>query len=217
MLSDEAGIIPPSLNRLYKVFRTYNHRRLYDNKKIFPIPCGYCGQLQFQNAGKYEHAEEIHKPLSERNYDIIFSGQVAPNRRQALAKVETMKSDFNVLLNITNGFGRGFTIPEYYEKLNDSKISIVPNGAVIPESFRYFESFESGCITISSYPVHDINYRHWYYEKSSAIFIRNWNELSKELIRSLLDRKEELYEKNREYYNNSLSSLAVANYIKNNL
>lgn len=221
MLSDEAGIIPPFLNKLYKVFRTYNRKGLYDESKIYPIPCGYCAQVGMKSLpkpeSKYNYAEQEHKNIKDRQYDLFFSGQLGPNRGQMAQQLSKIKHNFNSYIQITGGFGQGFCTEDYFNILNDSKIAIVPNGAVIPESFRFFESFESGCIVVTSYPFENSNFNHWYYENCPAIKINNWNDLTVELIENLLDNQEELSNKSKEYYNKYLSSKAVANYIKNNL
>jgi len=221
MLSDEAGIIPPFLDKLHKVFRTYNHKRLYDEKKIFPIPCGYCAQLGMKSLpkpeSKYIYAEQEHKPIEERKYELFFSGQLGPNRSQMAQQLMMIKDNFKSYVQITGGFGQGFCTEEYFKVLNETKIAIVPNGAVVPESFRYFESFESGCIVISSYPFENPNFNHWYYQNSPAIKIKNWGDLTIEFINTLLEKEDELHKKSKEYYNNYLSSESVSNYIKNNL
>lgn len=218
LLSDEAGITPPFLDRLHFVFRTYNRLPLYDNKKIFPIPCGY----SFGHKDSF-YKEIKKKPLIDREYDIFYSAQSSGNRMSCVNNLNKIKKDFKSIVNITNGFAQGYKLEEYYSLMKNSKIAIVPNGVVIPESFRYFEAFESNCIVITTYPKNNIEYNHWYYKDSPAIFISNWNELNKKMVDDLLiTEKLKMYDiENRKYFDNNISPYGVSRYmleiIKNNI
>ena len=210
LLSDEQGIIPYFMEDLFLVFRTYNRRDLYDNVKIFPIPCGY-----YSKNDDVENSEV--KLLKDRKYDMFYSGQQAPNRISAIQNVNKIKDNFNSLINVTDGFAKGYTSDEYYNFLRDSKIAIVPNGAVVPESFRYFEAFRTNCVVITSYPTYSDQFNHWFYENSPAIFIRDWNELTIEMVENIL--KEENLNKydslNKEYFDRCISPKGVSNYMMN--
>ena len=98
--------------------------------------------------------------------------------------------------------------------MSNSKISIVPLGAVVPESFRYFESFENNCIVITTYPKNSI-YGNWFYENSPAIFLDNWSELNDNLIHNLLkiEKLNEFDILNLNYFNKNISTEGVSNYI----
>ena len=73
MLSDEAGIKPYFLNELHLVFRTYNRKDLYDNEKIFPIPCGYsCGYSYDHHDATYLTGESDKKLLIEKKQRYFF-------------------------------------------------------------------------------------------------------------------------------------------------
>lgn len=212
-LSDESGKIPNYFNKFYKIFRTYNRKGLYDNKKIFPIPCGYSSG---HRNGWYE-GEKDNKKLSEREIDIFYSGQDSPNRRTLNITLENLKNNYKTLFNVTNGFSSGYPINEYYSHLQNSKISLVPNGAVIPESFRFFESMESGCAVITSYPFKNPDFNHWYYDDCPAINIDNWSNLDKNIVNNILNNLDEYELKTKDYYNKKLSSKSVANYILENI
>jgi hypothetical protein len=212
--SDEAGITPPFLDKYEYVFRTYNRKSLCDFKKIFPIPCGYASEYDYAyNTSKYKKLSEL-KPLKDREYDIFYSAQ-SYNRAACIKAVNNIKDKYKSIINITHAFAQGFSLQEYYEKMSSSKISIVPKGAVVPESFRYFESFHCNNIVITTYPKKDVDYNLWYYEKSPAIFLNSWNELTVELIESLLneDTLNEFDLLNQKYYNKYISPKAVAKYI----
>jgi hypothetical protein len=214
LLSDERGIIPPFLDRLHLVFRTYNRKPLYDDKKIFAIPCGYslCNNLSY-NKSSFAKTEYI--PLSERKNDIFYSGQMTSEDRQKCGyKLNEISRDkYNCIINYTPRFADGYKLDDYYKLMSSSKISIVPKGAVIPESFRYFESFKCNCIVITTYPINDNNYKHWYNEKSPAIFLNDWNELTDNLIDRCLNNINLYEKKNKEYFDEFISPTAVYKYI----
>lgn len=213
--SDERGIKPPALADLFMVFRMYNRRDLYDEEKIFPIPCGYANSFDYDfNYSQYE-GELNKKPLIDRELDIFYSGQKAPNRMTFIHQLQKLEKDFNSLVNVTSRFAAGYVLEEYYQLMSNTKVALVPNGAVVPESFRYFEAFECNCITITSYPIRLPQYQHWYYEDSPAIFLEDWRELKSELIKPLLrkEKLEELFELNRQYFKKKISVGAVADYM----
>lgn len=219
LLSDEFGIIPPFLEDLYLVFRTYSNKELYDNNKIFAIPCGYsCGY-----AGIYDHPDWIYdmekpkKPLINREIDIFYSGQISTSRLDCISNINRIKDNFNCVINVTNGFAKGFKIDEYYELMQNSKIALVPEGVVVPESFRYFEAFESNCIVLTTFPRHIDKFNTWFYENSPAIFLSNWSEMTHEKIIELLtaDNLNRYDKLNLDYFDRYISTTGVAQYIKN--
>jgi len=76
---------------------------------------------------------------------------------------------------------------------------------------------ESNCITITTYPLYNPEYNHWYYDGCPAIILKNWMELNNKIIDEALNNLEEYNEKYKNYYNSKLSSKAVAQYILENL
>jgi hypothetical protein len=158
--------------------------------------------------------EKPKRLLREREYDIFYSAQWSPNRVECINQLNKVKNNFKSIVNITDGFAKGFKLEEYYELMSNSKISIVPLGAVVPESFRYFESFENNCIVITTYPKNSI-YGNWFYENSPAIFLDNWSELNDNLIHNLLkiEKLNEFDILNLNYFNKNISTEGVSNYI----
>jgi len=229
LLSDEVGINDwkdgPYYMKdvIYCIFRTYNNQSLYDNDFVFPIPCGFsCGVgIHSQNGKKniYRNFQFSNKKLKEREYDIFFSGQIDSHRSECLYYLDRISSDFNCLINKTESFAKGFTIDDYYKHLENSKIAIVPRGVCVPESFRYFEALKSGCVIISSYPIKEKKYQIWYYDKSSAIFVDEWSELTKDLINNILqnDNLDKYEYLNKKYFENSVSPNALSIFIRKTL
>ena len=214
-IGDEKGIIPPWYLKPDFIFRVYNNQSLCDYDKIFPIPCGFNGPIITNGVENDYWGENEKKPLSEREYDLFYSGQPSFHRWRFLNNVNKIKNNYNSIIKKTGGFRQGFTSKEYYEFLNNTRIALIPNGVSVPESFRYVEAFESNCIAITTYPITNKKYKLWYYENSPAVFLDKWNELNDNLIDKLLNKDIliEYFEKNKTYYNNYLSTEAVANYI----
>ncbi len=214
-IGDEKGVVPSWHLKPNIIFRAYNNQSLCDYDKIFPIPCGYNGPIIANGVENEYWGEKAKTPLIEREYDLFYSGQPSFHRWRFLNNINKIKDNYRSVIKKTGGFRQGFTTKEYYEYLNNTRIALVPDGVSVPESFRYVEAFESNSITITTYPIKNKKYNLWYYESSPAIFLDKWSELNNNLIDKLLhkDILIEYFEKNKVYYENYLSTEAVANYM----
>lgn len=201
------GLNPyPNSNDIVAIFRIFNRTHTYNDTNVFPIPTGY--NWAMHNSDKKMIKMYSEKKLSERKYDIFYSGQVLPSRRIVVDKLKNLSSEFNILSNVNKSFRIGMEIDDYYKVLGDTKIALAPDGTSV-DKFRYIEALGSGCVVITT-NKDDI----WYYKKSPAYFINSWNELSNELIRNILNSNlDDKYYENLKYYNEKLSEEAVANYI----
>lgn len=225
LLSDELGINnirngPYFMhNEIHCIFRTYNNKSLYDNNFVYPVPCGFsCGVSVHSQTGEksiVRNFDYSDKPLSERDVDIFFSGQMNSHRLECISQMELLSDEFNCLYKKTDSFAKGFALDEYYKYLENSKVAFVPTGVVIPESFRFFEAVKSGCIIVTTYPIKNEKFKNWYYEDCPAYFIDSWSEVNHDFIRNLLNTENpiEYSNKNRNYYNKFISPRAIANYI----
>lgn len=185
---------------MYPVFRQFNtNPNCFDNERVFPIPLGY-------NSTGYQMKQSYpEKKISERQYDFVYTGQYHGNRAQLLTQLLKIKNDFNCIVNITNGFRQGYDIDTYYQMMGDSKISF----AVVNESFRYYESMISNCVTIT---VDAID--RWYYENSPVIKLKSWNDLTADYVKNLLSKNLDSYqEKIKKYNKEKISTEAVSDYI----
>lgn len=210
-VSDEYGISKTWFNKVDLIFRTYPIKGHFDNIKIFPIPLG----LVMPDFVTYK-IEKPKKKLSERKYDCFYSGQPSPNRVLFTDSIKKSLSGSNLkgIYRETTGFRTGFSIDDYFKIMNETKISLVPLGKVLPESFRYMESFESECVVVSDFPFE--NYKDiWYYKESPAIFIKNYNDINLKFIEQILNNIDSYQERNKNYYNDFLSTNAVSKFIIN--
>jgi len=209
-VSDEYGVFKNWFNKTDLIFRTYPRKGFFDNMKIFPIPLG----LVMPDFVTYD-LEQPKKKLSERKYDYFYSGQPAPNRSNFVKSIMNSTkplTNLNGIIQETTSFRTGYPIDEYFKIMNETKISFVPLGKVIPESFRYMESFESGCVVVTDFPLR-MNKSIWYYKESPAIVVDFYEQLTPSFIQNILDNIDSYYEKNLNYYNNFLSTDATSKFI----
>jgi hypothetical protein len=173
-----------------------------DYKKVFPINIGY-------NSSGFENLNfDSSKKMDERNINCFFSGQINnQNRISLINKLKTFNNNKNII-NFTKGFREGLEIQEYKDMLSNTKISLVPKG-ISPETFRFTESFASGCLVITTEKINV-----WYYETCPAIFLNSWEELNEDFINNLLNKNLEIErQKSLEYFDKCLSGISNAEYI----
>ena len=158
----------------YHVLDRWEH--CLDTPMTFPIPLGPFNDL-------YRDIEI--KPLSQREYDFVFIGQIPKTGTRDCFKrgidklLEENPDKFKYKIEFTDGFGKGLDPKEYMELLANSKLSLCPAGAYSMETFRFFESTLMGAI-----PVVDRLPRFWYYEEAS-FFKGAWDVLDNTLSKSL--------------------------------
>lgn len=126
---------------------------------------------------------------AERVYRVNFCGQVTHQRRvdcfQAALKIPGKQ-----ILYPTHGFAQGMDRDSYYEKMLQSKFVLCPSGPCMPDSFRFAEALECGCVPIVDNRAPDPKYRtgYWRYLFSSPPFpyVNEWSELP-EMFQDLLE------------------------------
>lgn len=186
------------------VFRFYGVEKRCDYKYTFPIPIGY----NCRSNGKEMIRMYPEKKLSERKFDVFYSGQVLECRKKLVDRLTSLSSSFNIYSQSNPAFRRGMDIDDYYRFMGDSKICVSPDGASV-ETFRFVEACGSGCIVITT-PKPDL----WYYRDAPVFFINDWSELTGELLHHILSMDFDfLQETIGEYYTMCLSEEAVAHYI----
>jgi len=208
------GLNPYVGENVKYVFRIYNRINRYDNDYIFPISCGYNCTMHSDRTKKMKKMYPG-KPLSERKFDIFYSGQIIPpitgyhtSRSLMNESLFKLSKSFKIYNNNYIGFRTGIDIDEYYKTLGETKISLCPEGTSV-DTFRYNESLGSGCVVITT-KKDDL----WYYKDSPAIFLDSWSQLNDDLISGILNNDiDDLYEKNLKHYNDVLSEQAQADYI----
>ena len=96
--------------------------------------------------GVPQHLKQNLPEYPQKEYDLFFSGQITHSRRQQLARVlaDLPQAKFNP----TEGFAQGYSPKEYYREMSKAKIAPAPAGAVVIDSFRFFEAIEMLCLPI---------------------------------------------------------------------
>ena len=139
--------------------------------------------------GVPQHLKNNLPEYTPKKYDVYFGGQITHSRRKELASA--MQGIPDALFKPTEGFAQGDHPKEYYRNLTSARIAPSPSGAVVIESFRFYEAIEMLCfpVTDSLDPKGNfIKYYDFIYEDETPIkAIDNWF-LLKELIPEILDR-----------------------------
>lgn len=96
--------------------------------------------------GVPQHLKDNLPDYPQKEYDLFFSGQITHSRRQQLSQVlnEMPQARFNP----TEGFARGYSPKEYYLEMSKAKVAPAPAGAVVIDSFRFFEAIEMLCLPV---------------------------------------------------------------------
>ena len=97
--------------------------------------------------GVPQHLKTMVPEYTSKDKDLYFGGQVTHQRRQELANA--MQSMPNALLRPTAGFAQGDKPKDYYRMLASTRIAPAPSGAVVIDSFRFFEAIEMLCLPIA--------------------------------------------------------------------
>jgi hypothetical protein len=96
--------------------------------------------------GVPQHLSKNLPNYQDKVYGVFFSGQITHQRRQELSSV--MNNIANSFYNPTSGFAEGLKPKEYYDKMFQSKIVPCPSGAMVIDSFRFYEAIEMLCLPI---------------------------------------------------------------------
>jgi hypothetical protein len=138
--------------------------------------------------GVPKHLKEFVPEYPYKDNDLYFGGQITHPRRQQLAKV--MKTMPNALLRPTEGFAQGDKPVDYYRTLASAKIAPAPSGAVVIDSFRFFEAIEMLCLPIADRVDPNGNSIDFYgmlFEDNIPVeAMSNWSKLTK-IVPTLLD------------------------------
>jgi hypothetical protein len=178
----------------------YNPSDFVRTPKLYPLQLG-CTDF-FQDG-------EI-KPLKERKFDCCFIGQLDPYRRMPFfdcVRVFSSIEGYNNNIAFYQGWNNGYSGEEYSKIMRDSKIAFVPWGSASLDTFRFYEAARSGCIIVSS-PQNKYDFM-----ENSPHIETTWNPNTLEKTVSNILYDENLAERTYNFWLNSLSPEASANYI----
>jgi hypothetical protein len=130
--------------------------------------------------GTPQHLKNSVPEYTNKKYDVYFGGQVTHSRRKQLS--DAMETLSNALFKPTAGFAQGDNPKDYYSNLASAKIAPAPSGAVVIESFRFYEALEMLCLPVVDAldPFNNpINYYDFVFEEKTPIkSIKNWHSLA---------------------------------------
>lgn len=125
-----------------------------------------------------------------RTYDWYFAGQVNHERRTECAKA--LSTMFHGKFCPTSGFWQGLGRDEYYTNMRMAKVIPCPSGPLTPDSFRFAEAMEAGCIPILDAYALDHVRGYWTVVFGTHPFrvIENWSYLP-EMVQAVIDNFDE--------------------------
>ena len=130
--------------------------------------------------GVPQHLSKNLPEYQDKSYDVFFSGQITHQRRQELATV--MPNIPNSFYNPTTGFAEGLKPKQYYDKMFLSKIVPCPSGAIVVDSFRFYEAIEMLCLPIGDKldsKMQNTDFFNFLFEDNHKIkTFENWKHLS---------------------------------------
>jgi len=138
--------------------------------------------------GVPQHLSNNLPEYQDKSYDVFFSGQITHQRRQELAAV--MPNIPNSFYNPTAGFAEGLSPKSYYDKMFLSKIVPCPSGAMVIDSFRFYEAIEMLCLPIGDKldsKMQRTDFFNFLFQGEHSIkTVENWQNLS-DLLPELLN------------------------------
>lgn len=102
---------------------------------------------RFIGEGYTPHTDSLDKSAPEKSLRWFFAGQKThPRRTLCLAQLEGMKDGE---LISTEAFAAGIDPKDYIKKMQQAKVVPCPGGPTTPDTFRFYEALEAGCIPLA--------------------------------------------------------------------
>lgn len=138
----------------------------------------YEGVDRFIGENYTRHTRNLRKEAPTKDLNWFFSGQVTHPRR--IRCVQELRKLKNGVLIETPGFTQGIEPDKYMEFMERSKIIPCPSGPATPDTFRFYEALEAGCIPIAD-AISTINKTEGYWnllfgEDLPFPIIKDWKE-----------------------------------------
>lgn len=137
------------------VFITSDEERKFDCSKLeHPDMILYCQYGGCGHSFPIGYTSETRKRLKEigfvkKDIELFFAGQLNSSKRQGMFS-RLAYYPRSVLFG-TEGFSRGLPPEQYYDYLAHAIFAPAPGGHVSPDSFRFYEALEAGCVPVE-YP-----------------------------------------------------------------
>jgi len=186
---DYEEIISNELNNIDRVvlFITGDESATFDVDKIIHNNIEIWIQYPHRKHSQYnklalgvpQHLSNNLPQYQDKSYDVSFAGQITHQRRQELATV--MPNIPNSFYNPTTGFAEGLKPKQYYDKMFLSKVVPCPSGAMVIDSFRFYEAIEMLCLPIGDKldsKMQNTDFFNFVFEDNHSVkTVDNWNHL----------------------------------------
>jgi hypothetical protein len=146
--------------------------------------------------GAPQHLSNNLPEYQNKYYDVFFAGQITHQRRQELAVA--MIDMPNSFYKPTNGFSQGLKPKQYYDKMSLSKVVPCPSGAMVIDSFRFYEAIEMLCLPLGDKldsKMQNTDFFNFLFEDNHKIkTFENWRHLPDFLPELLNNYKSEMHQ-----------------------
>jgi len=171
------------------------HLLRHPNMKLWlqaPIPGRHTFADRYLLFGYMWDCRKYMKQLP-RCLDWFFSGQVTHDRRREMVEQLRKLPQCGHLVE-TQGFAQGLSSLDYFDLMSQSKIVLCPTGPATPDSFRFAEALEYGCIPIvDEKPSWKKDYPNGFWQMMFPTrpfpVVENWSDLPR-IMSHLLDNYE---------------------------
>ncbi len=125
---------------------------------------------------------EFGDEAANRRLDWSFAGQVTHKRRQALAEACERMIDAGSPGRFigTPGFTHGLPRRDYLRLMSASKVVPCPSGPCTPDSFRFYEAMEAGCLPLADATTPDGWLGYWRFVYGDDLpfpVVEDWTDL----------------------------------------
>lgn len=204
LISNERRVIPRYSSNVSLVLTQYCPQNAPRN--VCPVPIGIFNGFPSLPI----------RPMSERAIDICFSGYRHASRLDFLQNASALQRTrrYESLIQFFGNGREKDSIENYASILYNTRISLCPQGALNPETFRVCESIRCGCIVVTAKQPANCIYRGW-----PGIELERWDSVA-DCVAALLgepERLDQLQLRAVDWWQERWCEPAVARYILDEL
>jgi hypothetical protein len=198
-LAEEWHQVPPYYNdqNVAIILKEYAPFDYYNYDKIIPFPVCF----------NYSQIEQI--PIENRKYFLYCNMWLTPWREKLYHVLKNYQNDVNISINWNTNFNSGLPHNLYLKEMQNTIVTICPNGYISPEVSKMSEALMCGNIIIASqkpdYP----------YYKDNSFFIyedeREIPEILNHIQKLSSQEKQNIIDKNNFMFNTKYCPEAIAN------
>jgi hypothetical protein len=198
-LADEWHSVPKYYNNtdVILILKEYAPFDYFKYDKIIPFPVCF----------NYSTIEQV--PIENRKYFLYCNMWLTPSREKLYHVLKNYQNDVNISINWNTNFNSGLPHNLYLKEMQNTIVTICPNGYISPEVSKMSEALMCGNIIIASqkpdYP----------YYKDNSFFIyedeREIPEILNHIQKLSSQEKQNIIDKNNFMFNTKYCPEAIAN------